>query len=310
LAARAKHVGVILWVIWKTLDDQLEPALAQFERWGVAGIKVDFMQRDDQALINFYHRVARETARRHMLVDFHGAIRAAILTRTWPNILSVEGVRGLEQLKWGRDSDPEHTVTLPFTRMLLGPMDYTPGAMHNATRATFAPVFVHPMGLGTRCNQLAMYVVFESPLQMLADSPSNYLAEPDAMEFIAPVPTVWDETRVLDGRIGDYVVVARRSGRDWYLGAMNDWTARVLTVDLDFLAADQPAGLSAAGAGQAIPTYDMTSWEDGFDAAANAQDVRKTTAVVAAGQTVPLTLAPGGGFVARLRPRSPASGAR
>src|SRR5262249_6955358 len=154
--------------------------------------------------------------------------RATLLARTWPNLVSTEGVQGMEHLKWSANSDPEHNVTIPFTRMLLGPMDYTPGAMVNATRAAFKVQFKAPMSLGTRAHQLGMYVVYASPLQMLADTPSNYLAEPEAMELLGPVPTTWDETRVLDGRIGDYVVVARRRGADWYLGAMTDWTAREL----------------------------------------------------------------------------------
>ena len=163
-----------------------------------------------------------------MLVDFHGDQKPATMTRTWPNLISTEGVRGMEWSKWSADSEPKHNVTLPFTRMFLGPMDYTPGAMRNATKTTFAPIFGQPMALGTRCHQLAMYVVFESPLQMLSDSPSNYMREPEAMEFLAAVPTEWDETRVLDARIAEYVVVARRNGKDWYVGAMTDWTPRNL----------------------------------------------------------------------------------
>ena len=179
--ARQKHVGLILWVVSKTLDDQFEAALDKFERWGIRGLKVDFMQRDDQKLMDFYHRVCREAAKRRMLVDFHGSQRPALLTRTWPNLLTTEGVRGLEQAKWSDYANPEHDVTLPFTRMLLGPMDYTPGAMKNASQKSFAKVFEAPMSLGTRCHQLAMYVAYESPLQMLADSPSSYLREPEAM---------------------------------------------------------------------------------------------------------------------------------
>lgn len=213
--ARAKGVGIILWVIWKTLDDQLEAALDRFERWGVAGLKVDFMQRDDQPVIDFYHRICREAAKRRMLVNFHGSLRPALLARTWPNLLTTEGVRGLEWSKWSAHAHPEHSVTLPFTRMLLGPMDYTPGAMVNAAREDFVPLFSRPMSQGTRAHQLAMAVVYESPLQMLADSPSNYAREPETMAFLGPVPTVWDETRVLDARLADYVVVARRSGDAW-----------------------------------------------------------------------------------------------
>jgi alpha-glucosidase len=283
--ARKKNVGIILWVVWKTFEDQMEPALAQFQKWGVRGLKVDFMQRDDQPVMNFYTRVCRELAARKMLVDFHGGIRPTLLARTWPNLVSTEGVQGMEHLKWSASSDPEHNVTIPFTRMLLGPMDYTPGAMVNATRAAFKVQFNAPMSLGTRAHQLGMYVVYESPLQMLADTPSNYLGEPEAMELLGPVPSTWDETRVLDGRIGDYVVIARRKGRDWYLGAMTDWTGRELDVDLAFL-----------GEGR----FQMTAWEDGPSAATVATDCKKSARPVDRAARLRLRLAPGGGFAARI----------
>ena len=286
--AREKKVGLVLWVVWKTLADQLEQALDKFEKWGIKGIKVDFMQRDDQPVIGFYHKVCREAAKRKMLVDFHGAIRPALMTRTWPNLISTEGVRGLEQMKWGEDANPEHDVTLPFTRMFLGPMDYTPGAMRNASKRSFAHIFEQPMSLGTRCHQLGMYVVYESPLQMLADTPSAYLREPEMMEFLGPVPTVWDETRVLDAGIADYVLVARRSGREWYVGALTDWTARELDLDLSFL----PAG-----------SFRMSSYEDGINADRYGSDYRKTTADVSREGRLKIKLAPGGGFAARLEPR-------
>ena len=257
--AKQKNVGIILWVVWKTLDDQLIPALDQFERWGIKGIKVDFMQRSDQLLIDYYHKVSRETAKRKMLVDFHGDQKPAVMTRTWPNLISTEGVRGLEWSKWSAETDPKHTVTLPFTRMFLGPMDFTPGAMLNAQKISFAPIFNRPMSLGTRCHQLAMYVIYESPLQMLSDSPSNYLREPEIMEFLGPVPTEWDETRVLDGKISDYVIVARRSGSDWYVGAMTDWEPRDLEVDFSFL----PEG-----------NFQMTSYQDGVNADRYASDYK------------------------------------
>jgi alpha-glucosidase len=284
---KRKNVGVILWVVWKTLDDQLEPALERFEKWGVKGIKVDFMQRDDQKVVNFYHRLSREAARRRMLVDYHGGQRAALMTRTWPNIISNEGVRGLEWSKWSPDANPEHNLTLPFTRMFLGPMDYTPGAMLNAQQKSWAKVFDRPMSLGTRCHQLAMYVVFESPLQMLADSPSNYLREPEAMEFLSAVPTVWDETRVLDGKIGDYVVVARRSGREWYVGAMTDWTARELEVDFSFL----PEG-----------EFKLDAYQDGVNADRAASDYKRTSGRADRSTRLKIKLAEGGGWAARLRP--------
>ena len=283
--AKQKNVGIILWVVWKTLDDQLIPALDQFQKWGVKGIKVDFMQRSDQLLIDYFYKVSRECAKRKMLVDFHGDQKPATMTRTWPNLISTEGVRGMEWSKWSADSEPKHNVTLPFTRMFLGPMDYTPGAMRNATKATFAAIHSQPMALGTRCHQLAMYVVFESPLQMLSDSPSNYLREPEAMEFLAPVPSTWDETKVLDARIAEYVVVARRNGRDWYVGAMTDWTPRNLDIDLSFL----PDG-----------NFTMEAYQDGINADRNASDYKKIKMQVNRNTKIKLPLASGGGWAARI----------
>lgn len=285
--AAQKKVGVILWVVWKTLADQMQAALDQYAKWGVKGIKVDFMQRDDQKLVNFYHELAREAAKRKMLVDYHGAQRPALMTRTWPNIINVEGVKGLEWSKWSAEIQPSHTVMLPFTRMLLGPMDFTPGAMRNAARGSFAALFQTPMSMGTRCHQLAMYVVYEAPLQMLSDSPSNYLREPEAMEFLAPVPTTWDETVVLDAQIGEFVAVARRHGKQWYVGAMTNWTERDLELRFDFL----PQGELA-----------MTSYEDGVNAHRVGSDFRMRKGKINRQTALKVHLAPGGGWAARITP--------
>ena len=284
---RQKRVGIILWTVWKTLDDQFEQALDQFERWGVKGIKVDFMQRDDQKVMNFYTRVCREAAKHKLLVDFHGAIRPATMTRTWPNLINTEGVKGLENNKWSEDVTPEHDVTLPFTRMFLGPMDYTPGAMRNGTKATFAKIFNQPMSQGTRCHQLAMYVVYEAPLQMLADSPSSYLREPAAMEFLGPVPTVWDETKVIDGKIGQYVIVARRNGRAWYVGVMTNWDARELEIDFSFL----PDG-----------PFQLDAFQDGVNADRYGSDYRRLRSPLTKSTKLKIKLAPGGGWAARIYP--------
>ncbi len=285
--AKQKNVGVILWVVWKTLDDQLIPALDQYQKWGIKGIKVDFMQRSDEVLINYYHRVSRETAKRKMLVDFHGNQKPAAMTRTWPNLISTEGVRGMEWSKWSAEAEPQHNVTLPFTRMFLGPMDYTPGAMLNATKTTFAPINHRPMALGTRCQQLAMYVVYESPLQMLSDSPSNYLREPESMEFLAAVPTQWDESKALDGKIAEYVAIARRNGSDWYVGAMNNWTARELEIDFSFL----PEG-----------NFQMEAYQDGENADRMAGDYKLVKLQVNRATKLKIKLAPGGGWAARIHP--------
>ena len=175
-------------------------------------------------------------------MDFHGAYKPTGLSRTYPNVLTSEGVKGLEHSKWSADASPTNAVTFPFIRMLAGPVDYTPGAMINAAKDSFAQIFNRPMSQGTRCQQLAMYVVFESPLQMLADSPSNYLREPESLEFLSAVPTVWDETRVLDARLGEYILLARRHGKEWYVGAMTNWTARDLDLDLSFLGSGVVSG--------------------------------------------------------------------
>ncbi|HTS06974.1 MAG TPA: glycoside hydrolase family 97 protein [Candidatus Eisenbacteria bacterium] len=283
--AKQKNVGLILWASWKTLDDQLIPALDQFEKWGVKGIKVDFMQRSDQIMVNYFERVCREAAKRHMLVDFHGDQKPATMTRTWPNLINTEGVRGMEWSKWSWESDPAHNVSLPFTRMFLGPLDFTPGAMRNATRKTFAPINSQPMALGTRCHQLGMYVVYEGPLQMLSDSPSNYLREPETMEFLAAVPTTWDETKVLDAKISQYVLLARRNGNDWYVGAMTNWTPRDLEVDFSFL----PEG-----------SFTLDSYQDGVNADRNASDYKKSTRQITRSTKLKIHLAPGGGFAARI----------
>ena len=284
---KQKNVGIILWLVWKTLDDQFDAAMAQYEKWGIKGLKIDFMQRDDQPVMNFYEKVCREAARRKMLVDFHGAIRPAIMTRTWPNLVNTEGVRGLEQNKWSKLSNPEHNVTIPFTRMFLGPMDYTPGAMINSgEEKNFAAIFERPMSMGTRCHQLAMYVVYEAPLQMLADSPSHYLLEPEVMNaFLAPVPTVWDESHVLAAKMGDYVAVARRHSTDWWVGMMNDWTPREIEIDFSFL-----------GPGN----YQLLSYQDGENAARSGNDYKRTSTVINRSTKLKIRMAGGGGWAGRL----------
>jgi len=283
--AHRKNVGIILWVVWKTLDDQLHDALNQFEQWGVKGIKVDFMQRDDQWMVNYYHKIAKESAKRHLLVDFHGAYKPAGLRRAYPNVLTREGVRGLEHSKWSNHPTPEHNVTLPFIRMLAGPMDYTPGAMNNAQEKNFNPIFTRPMSLGTRCHQLAMYVIFESPLQMLSDNPSNYLREQECMEFLSKVPTEWDETIALDARAANYVLIARKSGKEWYVGAMTDWTPRELLVDFFFL----DPGI-----------YTIHIYKDGINAERYGSDYQKVVTTVTNTDKLKIKLAPGGGWAARI----------
>jgi alpha-glucosidase len=269
------------------LDAKLEEALSKFEKMGVAGIKVDFMQRDDQWMVDFYERVAREAAKHHLLVDYHGSYKPTGLRREYPNVMTREGVTGMEQYKWGdQNTNPEQELVLPFVRMVAGPMDFTPGALNNANKQSWRWNVGQPMSQGTRCHQLAMYVVYESPLQMLCDSPTRYRQETDCMKFLSAVPTVWDDTVALDAKVGDYIAVARRSGDDWYIGAMTDWDPRELKIGLDFLPDGQ---------------YELESWSDGVNADRNGADFRRRTQEVSSDDTLSLKLAPGGGWVGRLR---------
>ena len=283
--AKARNVGLVMWVVWKTLDEQMEPVLDQFEKWGVKGIKVDFMQREDQWMVNYYERVAKAAARRHLLVDFHGAYKPTGLYRTYPHVVTSEGVLGLEQSKWSDGASPTNAVTFPFLRMMAGPVDYTPGAMMNATKADFKPIFNRPMSQGTRCHQLAMYVIFESPLQMLADTPSNYRKEPESLAFLSKVPAVWDETRVLSATIGEHIVTARRSGKDWYVGALTNWDARDLEVDLSFLG---------------VGSFLAEIHRDGPNADRVGVDYVREMKTVSAADRLKVHLAPGGGLAIRI----------
>lgn len=284
--AKRQNVGIILWTTWLALEQDKEAAFKQFEKWGIKGLKIDFMQRDDQWMVDWYYEIVKRAADLKMLVDYHGAYTPRGLNATYPNMMTSEGVYGLEQNKWIDDLTPEHNLVLPFTRMVVGPMDYTPGAMSNASKKDFKIRFNRPMSLGTRCHQLGMYVVYESPLQMLSDSPSTYEREPETMRFLSAVPSVWDETRALKAAVGDYVVMARRKGSTWYVGAMNDWTPREIEISLDFL-----------GSGE----YTINSWEDGVNADMNSQDFKVRKSGVKSTSKITLKLAAGGGYAAIIR---------
>jgi len=283
---KEKNVDLILWVTWKALEDNLQPALEQFEKWGIKGIKVDFMQRDDQWMVQYYEKVAKATAEHKMLVDFHGSYKPSGLRRAYPNLISREGVRGLEQHKWeGQHANPENDLIIPFTRMLTGPMDYTPGAMQNAQRSNYQAIFNRPMSLGTRCHQLAMYVIYESPLQMLADAPSHYLDEEECMQFLKVVPTVWDDTHVLEAEFGNHILLARKSGEEWYVGGMTDWTAHDVELDLSFLASG---------------SYNIQYYQDGINSEKYGSDYKMIKTTITDKDKIPIHMASGGGWVARI----------
>lgn len=233
--AKEKNVKIWLWSHWTSVDKYMDQAFPLFEKWGVAGVKIDFMQRDDQQMVAWYRHVVETAAQHHLMIDFHGAYKPDGLRRTYPNLITREGVMGKEYLKWSARTSPLHNTTLPFTRMLAGPLDYTPGAFGNATRADFVPRNVQPMDLGTRAHELALYVVLESPFEMVSDYPERYKGQHD-FEFIKQAPATWDEIRVLNGLPMQHITVARRSGKDWYVGSITNWDPRTVQVPLSFLA--------------------------------------------------------------------------
>ncbi|MGQ1908221.1 glycoside hydrolase family 97 protein [Marinifilum sp. RC60d5] len=286
--ADEKGVGVMLWCVWKTLDDQIDEAFDLFKKLGIKGIKVDFMNRDDQWMVNYFHRIAAKAAEYELMVDFHGSYKPCGLRRMYPNVMTREGVNGGEQFKWSLRQTPEHDLILPFGRMLAGPMDYTPGAMTNAQAKDFKPIFDTPMSNGTRCHQLAMFVVYESPIQMLCDSPTRYYRESACMSFLSDVPTVWDKTIVLDAKVSDYVLMARQNGEKWYVGGMTDWEERELKLDLSFL----PVGQK----------YKMIIYTDGINADRDGNDFKMEELVVDRSYQKKIKLYPGGGIAAMLHP--------
>lgn len=283
--AKSKNISLILWTLAMTLDQQLEPALTYFEKLGVKAIMTDFMDRDDQKMMDFYSRIAAATANHKIMVMFHGAFKNTGLERTWPHLITREGVIGSEYNIWSDKASPDHDVTIPFTRMITGPMDYEPGFMTNANKATFRPLPLKVMSQGTRTHQLAMFIVYESPMQMFSGNPSDSWPEIDYMGFIANLPTTWHDLKVVDAKIGDYVIVARRNDNDWYLGGMTDWNEREFVVKLDFL-----------GPG----SYRFFSCADGPNAAKNAEDYQFGYQLVNSTSEVRIKMAPGGGFAARI----------
>ena len=279
-----RNVGIILWTLWGPLDQDLEKVLSLYESWGVKGVKVDFMQRADQYMVEYYEKVAKTTAKHHLLVDFHGAFKPAGLRRAYPNVVNYEGLKGLENVKWSEMMTPQHNLTLPFIRMVAGPMDYTPGAMNNAHEKNFAIRWDRPMSMGTRCHQVAMYVVYESPLQMLCDNPSNYYKEEESTQFISQIPTTWDETKVFEAKVGDYLLMARRNGNAWYIGGMTV-DAQGFEVDLSFLEEGE---------------YQVQLMEDGVNSDKNAEDYRFSVSQVSKMDKLKVKMHKGGGFAAIL----------
>lgn len=284
--AKERNVGIILWAGYYAFERDMKRVCEHYSQMGVKGFKIDFMDRDDQLVVDFYRRAAEMCAKYKLLVDFHGAFKPAGFTRTYPNVLNFEGVFGLEQMKWAPTTvdQMKYDTEIPFIRQAAGPMDYTQGAMLNGGKWNYHPCWMEPMSQGTRCHQLALYIVLESPLNMLCDSPTHYEREPDYTRFVASIPTVWDETRVLQGEVGEYIVTARRKGNTWYIGGITNWTERDVEIDVKQLT-DSPVNVEL--------------YTDGVNAHRKGSDYKLSTLNFQL-STLKIHLAPGGGFVARI----------
>lgn len=282
---KERNVDIVLWLTWLTVEHNFD-LFKTFNEWGIAGVKIDFTDRSDQWMVNFYERVAKEAARNKLFVDFHGSFKPAGLERAYPNVLSYEGVLGMEQM--GR-AKPDNSVYLPFIRNAVGPMDYTPGAMISMQPEIYHSERPNSAGVGTRAYQMALFVIFESGLQMLADSPSNYLRERECTQFITQVPTTWDETIALEAELGEYVLVAKRKGDSWYIGGMtnNSEKERTFEIDLDFLDAEA--------------TYEMTAFVDGVNAHRQAMDYKKLQSEVDSSGKLSIKMLRNGGFAAVIK---------
>lgn len=285
--ANKKNVGLILWAGYYAFNKDIEGICKHYSEMGIKGFKVDFMDRDDQPMVDFHYRAAEIAAKYHMMLDYHGTYKPTGLQRTFPNVINFEGVHGLEQMKWSPESVDQVTydVTIPFIRMVAGPLDYTQGAMRNASKGNYRPINSEPMSQGTRCRQLAEYIIFESPLNMLCDNPSNYMREKECTEFIANVPTVWDNTIALNGKIGEYITIAREKDDVWYVGSLTNWDARTLDVDLSFL-----------GEG----SFKAEVFKDGANADRSGHDYKKEVIDIPSDRKLSIPMASGGGYVMKI----------
>jgi len=285
--AKTKGVDVMVWVIWHTLQRQWNEAFDLFEKWGIKGIKMDFMNRDDQQMVEFYESVAKKAAEKKMVVDFHGAYKPCGLRRKYPNILTREALIEFEYNGGANEANPVHHNLLPYIRGFAGPMDYIPATMRNSTKDNFRPISDYPMGQGTRAQSIALFVILNSPMTMLPDAPSDYKREKECTDFIAKIPVEWDETKLLQGKIEKYTVMARRSGTNWFIGAITNWDARNIELETSFLNPGK---------------YKLEAIQDGINANARAEDYKKIEIVFNAGDKFILNLASGGGWVARIIP--------
>ena len=291
--AKKQNIKISMWTLAETLDRQLETALNQFDKWGVDFIMTDFIDRDDQKTVNFYERVAKACARHKIMIMYHGSYAPKGFNRTYPNAVTREGVMGSEYNIGSDKVTPHHDLMLPFTRMLAGSFDYEPGLLNNATKAGFRAIEGMPMSFGTRCHQLAMFVVYDSPIQVFSGNPSQGSNEPDFMNLLGSIPTGWDETIIPEAKVGEYIVTARKKDKDWFLAGLTDWTMRDFNLKLDFLEEG---------------TYSATLCKDGINADKYAADYNISDFNVTKQTVLPVHLAQGGGFMLKLKKISQVNG--
>lgn len=285
--ADSKNVGIILWAGYYAFAKDIDGICKHYSGMGVKGFKLDFMDRDDQLMVDFHHRAAQTTAKYKLLMDFHGTYKPTGLQRTYPNVVNFEGVFGLEELKWAKKETDivTYDVTMPFIRMVAGPLDYTQGAMDNRTKENFAAIYKQPMSQGTRCHQLATYIIFDSPVNMMCDAPTNYMKEEECTRFIAGIPTVWDKTVPLGGKVSEYVTIARQKDDVWYIGSLTNWDARTIEVDLSFL-----------GEGN----FKAELFKDGVNADRVGKDYKREIIDIPANRKLSIHMVPGGGFIMKV----------
>ena len=285
---KSKGVEIVLWTVFNVLDSQLEAACKKYADMGIKGFKVDFLDRDDQTAVEMVYRIAEMTARYKLILDLHGIYKPTGINRTYPHIINFESVFGMEEVKWTdiKNNMPLYDVTFPYIRMMAGPVDYTPGAMRNATKADWRAMYYTPASMGTRCHQLAAYIVHDSPFTMLCDAPTNYLNEQECVDFIASLPVEVDSTFIASGELGKYIVTVRKKDVNWYIGGMTNWDERDVQLDFSFL----PEGMS----------YTAVLFKDGVNANKQAEDYRKETIRIDKDSRLTLHLASGGGFAMKL----------
>ena len=284
---KSKNVDLILWAGYRAFEKDMDNVCKHYAAMGIKGFKIDFMDRDDQHVVEFNRKAAETGAKYKLLIDLHGTFKPTGLQRTYPNTINFEGVHGLEEMKWAEEGTDQvvYDVTVPFIRMVAGPMDYTQGAMNNVIMKNFHAVYTEPMSQGTRCRQLALYTIFDSPVNMLCDAPTNYMKEEECTKFIASIPTVWDQTLPIEGKVGEYIIMARQKDDIWYIGGLTDWNARDVEVDLSFL-----------GKGE----FTAEIFKDGINADRVGKDYKREDIRISADKKLKLHLAPGGGFVVKI----------